>query len=279
MRIVDTHAHFWQLNQNINRWVLKQPNRPLKQDFLPQNLQQKMANQLLGVVHIEAHDSKVETEKEIQWLQCLQEKTPKLKIKHIAYVDITQSSDQFSKKIANLKNYPQVVGIRHILAFENGVDYCPQSEDISEHPNLVGNLMILADNNFIFDCQAYPRQLLQLLPVFKQSKVMTAIEHLGLPIWENKMQKNIWQQSMLELSRLENVFLKLSGLAMLDQLDYAKDIIEYVLKCFKCSRLMYGSNNPVCLTENPMQWVGILEDIIGMDQDIFYQNGVKFYQF
>ena len=278
LQVIDTHVHFWDLQQNINTWVVKQPNVQLKRDFLPDCLQKKMANKLYAAVHVEAHDSCIDTEVEIKWVMDVAEKSV-LEIKHIAYVDMTLAKEQFIAKLNKLKQYRQVVGIRHILAYEQGVDYCPESQDLSAHPNLLTNLQILADYDLIFDCQAYPRQLLNLAPHLKAAQVKTAIEHCGLPLWDNEEQKELWQQCMQALSRLEHVFLKLSGLEMLAQMGHAKDILKYAVEYFGLQRLMYASNNPVCFTDHPLQWFEVLENVLGTHQGVFYRNASAFYGF
>lgn len=279
MQIIDTHVHFWDLNQNINSWVLNQSNEALKQDFLPQTLQQKMQDKLYGVVHIEAHDSRIDTEVEIKWLMAVAQKCPEIQIKHIAYVDMTLPKVQFIAKLDKLKQYPQVVGIRHILAYEQGVDYCPESQDLSTHPNVLANLQILADYDLIFDCQAYPRQLLNLAPHLKASRVKTAIEHSGLPLWDNGEQRKLWQQSMRILSEIGHVSLKLSGLQMLGQLAHNKAIINYAIDCCGYQKLMYASNNPVCFGDSPLEWFKILEQVCGGNGKVFYDNALRFYRF
>ncbi|WP_440615468.1 amidohydrolase family protein [Cysteiniphilum sp. 6C5] len=279
MQIIDTHVHFWDLNQNINSWVLNQPNKALKQDFLPQSLQQKMQDGLYGVVHIEAHDSRIDTEVEIKWLMAVAQKCPEIQIKHIAYVDMTLAKAQFTAKLDKLKQYPQVVGIRHILAYEQGVDYCPESQDLSTHPNVLANLQILADYDFIFECQAYPRQLLNLATHLKASRVKTVIEHCGLPLWDSHEQRKLWQQSMRVLSDIENVSLKLSGLQMLGQLAHSKAIVDYAIDCFGYQRLMYASNNPVCFGDNPLEWFETLNQLCAGKGKVFYDNALELYQF
>ncbi|WP_119329309.1 amidohydrolase family protein [Cysteiniphilum halobium] len=279
MQIIDTHVHFWDLNQNINSWVLKQSNEGLKQNFLPQSLQQKMCYKLYGAVHIEAHDSCIDTEVEIKWLMKVAQKCPELQIKHIAYVDMTLARKQFIAKLDKLKQYPQVVGIRHILAYEKAVDYSPELQDLSMHPNLLTNLQILADYGFIFDCQAYPQQLLNLAPYLKASQIKTAIEHCGLPLWDHNDQRMLWQQSMQVLSEIESVSLKLSGLQMLGQTENNKAIVEYAIDCFGYQRVMYASNNPVCFRDDPLEWFETLYQLCGGKKDIFYDNAFTFYQF
>ncbi len=279
LQAIDTHVHFWDLNQKINSWVLNQSNEALKHDFLPQMLQQKMQDKLYGAVHIEAHDSRIDTEVEIKWLMAVAQKCPAIEIKHIAYVDMTLPKTQFIAKLDKLKQYPQVVGIRHILAYEQGVDYCPESQDLSTYPNVIANLQILADYNLIFDCQAYPRQLLNLASYLKASRVKTAIEHCGLPLWGNDEQRQLWQQSMRVLSEVENVSLKLSGLQMLGQLAHSKAIIDYTIDCFGYQRLMYASNNPVCFRDNPLEWFETLDQLCAGKGEVFCDNALRFYRF
>ena len=277
---IDTHVHFWQLSQKINKWVENQGSNPkLKKDFLPQSLLQHSQG-LSGVVHIEAHDSAVETEIEINWLQKLSKTVPQLPIRHIACVDITLEPEAFEKIMVKLKSYPQVVGIRHILSFDQDENYSLQDKDLSQHPFITKNLKILQSYDYIFDAQAYPTQLLNLLPAIAESQVKTVIEHLAIPIFSTQDKKMKWQHSIKTFVQLNHVYIKLSGLEMFDKIMDSQEIIEFALKEFTTKKAVFGSNYPVCFTDKPTAWLEVVKQLDLDDaQAILFDNAWQLYGF
>lgn len=283
MRIIDTHIHFYNLNNNINTWIKNAIDSPyLQVNHLPQMLLDSSKNEIYGVLHVEAHDSAIPTEVEIKWLEQAMQATPKLRYKHIAFVDITLSITDFITIINQIKTYKYVVGIRHILSYQPDFRYNPCDSDLSKNKNILENLKYLAKNNLIFACQAYPYQIKNLLPLIYASKVSCIVDHFALPGWHVKNDENhkLWQSTVLELAKSPNIFLKMSGLDMLQPKSEFAEIIDYILNNFPIARLLYGSNNPVSNQGDYNTWGhDLLEHFKHLNpktcDDIFYNNAYK----
>ena len=283
MKIIDTHIHFWELENNINSWVMKQSNKELQKNYLPDNIIHSSNNDLIGVVHVEAHDSAKPTIEEITWLS-EKMKNSALQYKHIAFVDITSSLPIFAKTIDQIIQFTNVVGIRHILSHTTKFGYNPNEVDLSSNKNIKENLEYLAKNNLIFDCQVYSHQMKNLMPAIINSKVTTVIDHMLLPAWNsyNDEDCNLWKEMLTQVSILDNVYLKLSGLDMFQDRNNFDLVVKYCLEKFNNNRLIYGSNYPVSFTNDYNMWYNYLSNL-GLSavesEQIFYKNAMKLFKF
>jgi len=276
---IDTHLHFWDLNKKINNWVINQTDSlDLKKNFLPDSL--LTDSSIVGVVHVEAHDSEVPTIQEIQWLDSIMEKHQNIKYAHIAYVDITLPLSEFARIIHEIKQYSCVKGIRHILTHNPKYPYSPCDEDLSEHKNIQANLDYLQQNNLIFDCQMYPYQLHKFLPFIIKSGVTCVIDHFALPAWDNKEDHELWQQLIIKLGKINHVYMKLSGLDMFKLESEFEEVVNFCLQNIPDNRLMYGSNYPVSYTNEPNYWCNYLNTTIknnATKEKIFLNNALALF--
>lgn len=256
MKIIDSHIHFWDLTNNINNWVYEANNPSLEKNYMPDTIINKFNGDLYGVVHIEAHDSDILTVNEVNWLSSIMKNNPKLKYSHIAFADITLPTVQFCNIIDELKEYENVVGMRHIMSHNPKFDYSPCGTDLSNSPNIYDNLDYLAKNNFIFNCQMYPYQINNILSAIISSGVTCVIDHLALPAWNEKgdIDHQLWQEMIIKLSKLDNVFIKVSGIDMFRKEAEFKDVVQFCLDKFPINRVMYGSNYPVSFNNDYNYW-------------------------
>jgi L-fuconolactonase len=280
MKTIDSHIHFWDLKNNINNWVFRVNNPSLEKNYMPDVIASKFNGDLYGVVHIEAHDSDIPTINEVSWLSSIMKANPKLKYSHIAFVDITLPNAQFSNIIEELKEYKNVVGIRHILSYNPKFDYSPCDTDLSKNPNIHDNLGCLAKNNLIFNCQMYPYQINNILPAVTTSGVTCVVDHFALPAWNEKgdTDHNLWQEIMTKLSILDNVFIKISGIDMFRKESEYKEVVQFCLDKFPINRLIYGSNYPVSFNSNFNYWYEYLNNMnlsSAEKEQIFFKNACK----
>jgi len=279
LKKIDTHLHFWDLNNKINNWVINQTDSSdLKRNFLPEDLFKDSS--IIGVVHVEAHDSAVPTIKEIQWLDTIMQKHQSIKYAHIACVDITLPPSEFAKIIQEIKKYTSVKGIRYILAHSPKYEYSPCGEDMSGHNNIQVNLNYLQQNNLIFDCQMYPYQLHKFLPLIIKSGVTCVIDHFALPAWDNKEDHEIWQQLIIKLGKVNHVYMKLSGLDMFKPEAKFGEVLDFCLQYIPDTKLMYGSNYPVSYTNEPNYWCNYLNTFFKNDnlkEKIFLNNALALF--
>lgn len=281
MKIIDTHLHFWELENHINSWVMRQANKNLQKNYLPENVINNSNNELVGVVHVEAHDSAIPTIKELKWLAEKMQKSS-LQYKHIAFADLTLPHSEFANIITQIKLFVNVVGIRHILSYTTKFSYNPNDIDASNNDNIEGNLAYLAKNNLIFDCQVYAHQMKNILPAIKNSNVTTVIDHMLLPAWNEYKDCKLWQEMITQVSSLENVHLKLSGLDMFQHENNYDLVLKHCLEEFPNNRLIYGSNYPVSFNHDYNAWYNYLVtlELSNLEKEnIFYKNAMKLFKF
>ena len=283
MKIIDTHLHFWELENNFNSWVMRQSSKNLQKNYLPTDILNISNNELIGVVHVEAHDSAIPTIQEIKWLAEKMKNMP-LQYKHIAFADITLPHSEFTNIIDQITPFNNVVGVRHILSYTTKFGYNPNDADLSSNENIKGNLEYLAKNDLIFDCQVYSNQMKNVLPAIIASKVTIVIDHMLLPAWNNYNDEycKLWQETITQISSLDNVHLKLSGLDMFLPENNFDSAVKYCVEKFPSSRLLYGSNYPVSFNHDYNAWYNYLVNLELSDSEkeqIFYKNAMNLFKF
>jgi L-fuconolactonase len=172
-------------------------------------------------------------------------------------------------------------GVRHVVqgepdpAFILGKDF---NRGISQLKNygLVYDILILEHQlpNTIRFVDQHPEQ-------------QFVVDHMAKPkIKHNETEP--WARNLKELARRENVSCKVSG--MVTEADYTswtkeqfQPYFDVVLEAFGPSRLMYGSDWPVCLvaTSYP-DWLNLVKDVLsGLSPDeqeqIFNKNAMHVY--
>lgn len=277
MGIIDSHIHFWDLSNNINNWVHRVNTPSLEKNYLPNTMIKNFKENLYGVAHIEAHDSAIPTVQEVKWLNEVMKNTSDLKYSHVAFVDITLPKNEFSSILDTLKTYDHVKGIRHILSCNQKFNYSPCDTDLSTNPNIQDNLNYLAKVKFIFNCQMYPYQLNNILPAIASSGVTCVVDHLVLPAWNQTgdADHQVWQDIIIKLAKLNNAFIKVSGIDMFRKETEFKEVLDFCLNKFPTSRLMYGSNYPVSFNHDYNYWYEYLNKMDlseNTKKQIFFKN-------
>lgn len=285
MQFIDTHLHLWDLDQQINSWVINSNDSRLGQNYLPCDYFKWVGNSLPdGFITIEAADGS-KTLQEVKWLsEILKSYSGQIKHRHIAYIDTTQPSDLFARQLELFKQYSFVAGFRDIGAYSKTASYSPCSEDITLNPdkmiNLGKNLKLLQQNNYIYNCQMYPEQLLQIYPEIIESKIKCIIDHGGLPIINCQESYALWQQMLSKYSGSE-VYFKLSGLDINNNWDKRNLVFDTIISKIPVERLVYGSNFPLLQKD----WLNELATLLKHEnyltteiEKILLTNAIKLFQ-
>ncbi|QIW09982.1 amidohydrolase family protein [Francisella sp. LA112445] len=269
MKIIDSHIHFWDIKNGYNDWV---KNTDLPSRVAPDDLNVE------AFVHIEAHSEIFNPLCEYKWLKS--EFLDK-DIKVIAFLDFTSDILEFEKKVIQLKEYKDIVGVRQIMAKTNKSSYSPFIKDI---PNdLQDKLKILQQNNLVFEAQMYPEQFLTILSSIDSSQVTMVIEHFGLPIFNDKNSLECWYSLINECKQNSNWNLKLSGFELNNDSSYVNKALDFIFENIHDNQLCYGSNFPVSNQNNYSFWQSFLHKYINNDtisknvfknvaQNIYFNN-------
>ncbi len=164
-------------------------------------------------------------------------------------------------------------GIRHATAWSEDVNignsHTNPSESIMMTPEFVKGVQTLADSGYSFDAWMYFDQLDELGELAKRAPQATIIlNHLGGPLkigkWNTRFKQvdAQWQKSIMALSKLPNIYLKLGGIGMDNYFNtgwasmdrppsseevavFWRDRISRCIDYFSPKRCMFESNYPV----------------------------------
>jgi L-fuconolactonase len=238
VRRIDAHQHFWQFRPADYPWIGERMG-VLRRDFTPADLAPSLvAHGLEGSVAVQASCTPGETD----WLLALADEAPSI-VGVVGWVDLCAPTARAS--LEHLAAHPRCRGVRHIVQDE------PDDRFLLRADFLAG-VSHLAPLGLTYDILVHPRQLPAAVEFARRHpETRLVLDHLGKPpIREGLLEP--WARQIRELARLEHVCCKVSGLVT--EADWTswtrRDIAPYldlVFDVFGASRLMFGSDWPVCL--------------------------------
>ena len=248
LELIDAHLHFFDLDKGDYRWLKAEnppfwPDKPLiAKNWGETDLTLPSELTLTGYVHIEAGFDNVRLWREIEWLETYN----KLPFRSIACVDLTKTTSQFTQDLNKLRQYPTVVGTRHILDDE--------ACELLGLWNVQQNLKQLAEHDLIFELQMpfinteAVKQLDSLLTSIPSLTVI--INHAGFPPNTNDSLYPAWATNLRLIAKHPKVAIKCSGWEMGDrryQSNWVLTVVEECISNFGLDRVMLASNFPLCL--------------------------------
>ncbi len=262
MRQIDAHQHFWQYDPARHGWISDEM-AVIRRDFLPQHLAPLLRdNHIDGVVAVQADQSMEET----NFLLRLAEENDFIR-GVVGWVDL-QAKD-LEKQLAAMQQHKKLKGFRHILQSE-------PDDDFMLRPAFIKGIKALSKFDFTYDILVYPKHLSHVEKLVRKFPDQPfVIDHLAKPdIKSNKIDQ--WERDILNIAGWPNVYCKLSG--MITEADWQhwkkEDIYPYidtVIEAFDTSRVMFGSDWPVCLV------AGSYNEVYELVRDYidFYSNDEK----
>jgi L-fuconolactonase len=234
---IDAHQHFWIYQPREYGWI-DDAMASLRRDFLPGDLKSELERSgFRGCVAVQVRQSLEET----RWLLELAGQAPFI-LGVVGWVDLR--SAEVRSELAQFAANPKLVGIRHIVQSEPADDFLLQ-------PEFLRGISMLEEFDLAYDILIYPRHLrvaAEFVRRFPRQRFV--LDHLAKPsIKSGELQ--VWRREIQELAESPNVFAKLSGLVT--EADWKNWKSEQIIPCldvaFECfgpSRLMVGSDWPVC---------------------------------
>ncbi len=235
---IDAHQHVWLYNPEEYGWI-DESMAALRRNFLPEDLIPELdANGFDGSVVVQARQTLAETE----WLLSLADRSPKI-LGVVGWVDLCSPDCR-----AQLKKYStnsKFVGVRHIVQSESDDRFLLRE-------NFLRGISQLEEFDLAYDILIYTQHLpvaSEFVERFPRQRFV--LDHLAKPLIKSR-DIETWALGIWHLATFPNVFCKLSGLVT--EADWARwkpdDITPYLeiaLESFGPSRLMIGSDWPVCL--------------------------------
>ena len=275
MRCIDAHHHLWSYSSDEYGWIGDEMQE-LRRDFLPPDLRAEMESAGVdGTVAVQARQTLQET----RWLLDLAQEYPFIEAV-VGWAPI--ASPDFSRMLEPLRGEKKLKGLRHVLQDEPDDRYA-LSDDFQR------GLAALAGTGLVYDILIYERHLpVAIELVDRNPNQRFVVDHLAKPkIAAGEISP--WRENLRELARRENVVCKVSG--MVTEADWQRwtmsdlqPYLETALECFGASRLLAGSDWPVCTVATSYQrwwqtlraWASPLT--VEEQQSIFGGNAMRVYQ-
>ncbi|MFG1925986.1 amidohydrolase family protein [Cryptosporangium sp. NPDC048952] len=231
---IDAHHHLWDLSRRPQEWLAELPliNRSFGLDDLPEGFDRTVLVQVLADLD------------ETREFLALAADNPRI-AGVVGWVDLTAPDvgDVLDALPAGL------VGIRHLVQAEPDPRWLLRS-DVQRGIRAVG------DRGLVYDLLTLPPQLPAAIELVNaQPNTRFVLDHLSKPPLATGDLAD-WAADLRELAKAPNVVAKLSGLvteANWDSWSLAdlRPAVEVALEAFGPSRLMFGSDWPVCLLAAP----------------------------
>ena len=237
--VIDSHQHFWQRSQPFDYGWLDAPDKAaIKQDHMPEHLKRLLC--AAGVDRTVCVQTQHNLE-ENRWALRLAAQYPFI-AGVVGWVDL--ASPDCERQLAEFKDHPKFVGIRHVTQDE-------PDDDFIVRPEIIRGLRLLEKQGVPFDLLFYVKHLRHVPTLARQlPNLHMVIDHLAKPnIRERRVDE--WLQHFRAAGRYPNVFCKLSG--MITEADWhqwktddLKPYVQAALEIFGPNRCMFGSDWPVC---------------------------------
>jgi L-fuconolactonase len=256
--IVDTHLHIWDLSRLRYPWLASVPQ--LNHSHLIDDYRRACGLvQVAKMVFLQCECDPAQFQEEANWVTEVSRVDPR--IRGIVPWAPLEKGDAVDAELARLAANPLVKGIRRIIQFEADPAFCLR-------PDFVKGVQRLARHKLSFDLCINHRQLPNTIKLVRQCpNVRFVLDHIAKPDIKAGL-LDPWRAELRELSRMENVTCKLSGLVT--EADHAKwtasdlrPYIDHVIACFGFDRVMFGGDWPVSTqaTDYP-RWVATLDDAL-----------------
>ncbi len=271
---VDSHQHFIRYVPEDYYWITD-TMVPLKRDYLPDELYREMARAGIdGSIAVQARHDRGETE----WLLGIAGAERRV-LGVVGWLDVSSAS--FERDLEVLAQNPNLCGLRHMVQDE-------EDEGFLRRPEFVNGLRLLDHYNLTYDILVWPTQLHSAMELARMlPSQWFVLDHLGTPNVRGK-EIDAWAEGLRRIARLQNVWCKVSGIVTEADWHTWRDedfrpYLDIALDAFSPSRLMIGSDWPVCLLAGEYPRVlRIVQDYVSMlspsEQDaILGENARRFY--
>jgi L-fuconolactonase len=271
---IDAHQHFWKFDPIRDSWI-DETMQKIQRDFLPEDLLPLLQeNQFSGCVAVQASQSEDET----NFLVNLAAKNDFIK-GVVGWVDLRGLT--IEEQLNHFSGYKIIKGFRHVVQGE--------ADDFMLRKDFQNGIAALKQFNFTYDILIFHRQLPAAINLVNQFPDQPfVIDHIAKPDIKSGDIVS-WKKGIVEISKAENVFCKISGLVTEAnwktwKTDDLKPYLDVIFENFSADKLMYGSDWPVLnVASDYTEVVKTLEDYIFQlspqnQNKIWHENATSFYK-
>ncbi|RSM76318.1 amidohydrolase [Amycolatopsis sp. WAC 01375] len=234
--MIDAHHHLWDPSRRDYPWMTGSALDPIRRPYTVDDLRAvTKATGVKGTVLVQTVSSEEETR---EFLAAA--RAEPLIVGVVGWTDLTAPA--VAERVASFSG--PLVGIRHQVEDEPDPSWLTR-------PEVLRGLAALGEAGLAYDLLVKPPQLPAALAAAKAlPDQVFVLDHAAKPpIATGEWQP--WADGVAALGELDNVYCKLSGLVT--EADWARWKVgqlarwaEHVLESFGASRLMFGSDWPVC---------------------------------
>eukprot|EP00092_Neocalanus_flemingeri_P018406 GFUD01019920.1.p1 GENE.GFUD01019920.1~~GFUD01019920.1.p1 ORF type:complete len:295 (+),score=100.16 GFUD01019920.1:181-1065(+) len=288
--IVDTHFHIWDFDtrdtftRTDGSFDWPDASLPkIHRNILAEEAEAELVKSgVEAAIFVQCLNRSME---EVRWVEKLAQKHKVIK-GIVGGLDLTQDPEELRKQ---LRSSPLLVGVRHILDFEE--------ENWLTRQEVHRGLQVVMEEGKVFDCLVRPPTLKHVATVAsKFPSLRMIVDHISKPYISLGTTTGLagWKEDMTRAAEQKNVFCKLSGLVTeADPENYAtswgpqtfRPYIEHCLQVFGADRCMFGSDWPVCKLAGAEhgQVVQLMQEILqqrGEEEKemIWRKNAIRFYK-
>ena len=225
----------------------------LRRDYTPADLISATESAgIEGTIAVQARQDLAET----QELLSLAEEHPFIEAV-VGWAPI--ASEEFSSCLDDLAAYPKLKGLRHVVQAEPDDDFVLRS-------GFNRGIATMLSSGLVYEILIYERHLPQTIKfVDAHPDQIFVLDHVAKPRIRERV-LSPWRENIYELARRSNVYCKVSGMATeADWEDWTeanlRPYLDTVFDAFGATRLMMGSDWPVCLVAvEYREWFRMLND-------------------
>jgi L-fuconolactonase len=277
--VVDTHLHIWDLGRLRYPWL--DSNALLNRNHLIEDYRRACGPVAVAkMVFLQCECDFAQFQQEADWVTEVSRADPR--IRGIVPWAPLEKGEAAGDALTKLASNPLVKGVRRIIQFEPDQEFCLK-------PNFVRGVRALQAHGLSFDLCINHRQLANTIKLVRQCpNVRFVLDHIAKPDIKAGL-LDPWRAELRELSRIENVWCKLSGLVT--EADHAKwkpadlkPYIDHVIQCFGFDRVLFGGDWPVSMQASDYpRWVTTLDEALhGSTPDelhrLYVRNAESFYR-
>lgn len=271
---LDSHHHLWRYTTAEYGWI-DDSMSILRRDFLPADLERELAAAHVdGAVTVQARQTLDET----RWLLALANDTPSIR-GVVGWAPL--ADDGIERILDEFADAPKLKGLRHVVQAE--------APGFLDGEAFNDGIRTLNSRGLVYDILIFERQLEEAIRFVDRHPNQTfVLDHIAKPkIAAAELEP--WRTNLRELARRQNVSCKVSGLVTEAHwsdwnLEALRPYLETVLDAFGPSRLMAGSDWPVCLVASSYAgwWEVLRTYFAGLSEDeqaeIFGQTASRIYR-
>lgn len=291
--IIDCHQHLWDLAKFKLPWI--KPGTVLGRSFVMKDyLAAIEGTGIKQAIYMEVDVDPAQQQAEADHLIqiCKSGKAPTI----AAVVSGRPAAADFSRYVSPFKDSPYVKGIRQVLhGGGTPAGFCLS-------PEFVRGIKLLGELGLSFDLCLRPKELADGAKLAEQCPgTRFIVDHCGNADPKAFMKSgdarlkgvtpdhdaDAWRRDIEKLAAQKNVICKISGIVARVSKQWSADdlapIVNHCLNSFGVSRVVFGSDWPVCLNGAPLaDWVAALKQIIASrpaaeQRQLLNENAKQFY--